>query len=98
MRNVTIVVPVLITSCHVSLKPKRGPLIAQIKITTTADVNTRGRPQNRDALFANAEYQLPLRMARLLDAGTCRRSEAMQLSGRAGYFGSGRVQHRGRDG
>src|SRR4029078_8831355 len=74
--------PVLITSCHVSLKPKIGPVTAQTAITTTAAVNTRGRPQNRDALFANATYQLPLCMGRFLDAGTCRRPKAMQLSGR----------------
>ena len=29
IRNVTIVVPVLMTSCHVSLKPNSGPVTAQ---------------------------------------------------------------------
>ena len=39
MRNVTIVVPVLITSCHVSLKPNIGPVTAHMTITSTANPN-----------------------------------------------------------
>lgn len=35
MRNVTIVVPVLITNCHVSEKPKIGPEIIHV-ITVVA--------------------------------------------------------------
>jgi hypothetical protein len=36
IRNVTIVVPVLMTSCHVSENPKIGPVMAQMTITPTA--------------------------------------------------------------
>src|SRR6187551_172396 len=52
-----IVVPVLITNCHVSLKPKIGPVITHTAIMATAMVNTRGRPQKCAAAFANLEYQ-----------------------------------------
>src|SRR5687767_5461908 len=38
IRNVTIVVPVLITSCHVLEKPNRGPLAAQSTTTATASI------------------------------------------------------------
>ena len=46
----TIVVPVLITSCHVSLKPNSGPVAAPTTMTPTASVNTGGLPQKCDAL------------------------------------------------
>ena len=36
MRNVTIVVPVLMTSCHVSLKPNSGPVMIQTAQTLAA--------------------------------------------------------------
>jgi hypothetical protein len=54
------VVPVLITSCHVSLKPNSGPLSAHTMITTTASEKTDGLPQKYAVCFANLEYQLPL--------------------------------------
>jgi len=38
------VVPVLITSCQVSLKSKSGPVTTQATITRTASVNVAGRP------------------------------------------------------
>src|SRR5262245_18575790 len=43
IRNVTIVVPVLMTSCHVSEKPKYGPVTSQ---TTTASA---ARPKAADS-------------------------------------------------
>src|SRR5687767_4906775 len=52
------VVPVLITSCHVSLNPKNGPVTAQTTIVASARINARGRPVARDAALAkrlNAE-------------------------------------------
>jgi hypothetical protein len=42
IRNVTIVVPVLITSCHVSLYPKTGPAAAQAMTVRTAMPNVVG--------------------------------------------------------
>jgi hypothetical protein len=39
IRNVTIVVPVLMTSCHVSENPKIGPLISQTRMVRTARPN-----------------------------------------------------------
>src|SRR6188474_3534990 len=57
-----IVVPVLITSCHVSLKPKIGPVTSQTTMMATANVNTRGRPQKWAAAFANPEYQAVVRI------------------------------------
>src|SRR5437867_1535608 len=45
IRNVTIVVPVLITSCHVSLKPKCEPKSAHTTIITAARMKVAGRPE-----------------------------------------------------
>ena len=36
IRKVTMVVPVLMTSCHVSEKPKSGPVAAQTRMTPRA--------------------------------------------------------------
>lgn len=52
------VVPVLITSCQVSLKAKSGPVTTQTTMMATARVNTRGRPQKCAAALANREYQV----------------------------------------
>jgi hypothetical protein len=56
MRNVRMVVAVLITSCHVSLKPKMGPVTIHASISITAETNTIGLPVMRDVVFAIAEY------------------------------------------
>jgi hypothetical protein len=53
IRNVTIVVPVLMTSCHVSLKPKKGPEMAHNIRTAVASENAPGRPAARDVHLAN---------------------------------------------
>ena len=45
MRKMTIVVPVLMTSCHVSLKERTRH--GQIAITATATQNVSGRPVAR---------------------------------------------------
>src|SRR5688572_19637311 len=64
MRNVTMVVPVLITSCHVSLKPNRGPLAAQITTMPNAVMNAIGRPVARAVVLAKRanhdEFFIPL--------------------------------------
>src|SRR5688572_32702436 len=57
MRNVTIVVPVLMTSCQVSLKPKRGPLTAQRMTTPNATPNAPGLPATCAVHFANRPNQ-----------------------------------------
>jgi hypothetical protein len=44
MRKVTIVVPVLITSCQESEKPKSGPVTAQTTTTPTARMKVEARP------------------------------------------------------
>lgn len=44
MRNVTIVVPVFITSCHVSEKPKKGPDSAQARTVITQTMKASGLP------------------------------------------------------
>jgi hypothetical protein len=44
MRKVTIVVPVLMTNCQVSLNPKKGPSNAQPTMTPQASTKVRGRP------------------------------------------------------
>src|ERR1051326_3390340 len=44
IKKVTIVVPVLMTSCHVSLKPKIGPLISHTQMVSAANANASGWP------------------------------------------------------
>lgn len=53
MRNVTIVVPVLITNSHVSLNWKNGPAIAQIKTIVAATPKAPAVPSKRAALLAS---------------------------------------------
>lgn len=52
IRNVTMVVPVLMTSCHVSENPNNGPVTAQITITAQASTKVDARPAACEALFA----------------------------------------------
>jgi hypothetical protein len=47
------VVPVLITSCHVSLNPNSGPVTAQITMTEAAATNVAGRPVARAVHLVN---------------------------------------------
>ena len=49
------VVPVLITSCQVSLKLKKEPVRAQSKIIDTADVKVIGCPAADEVHLANRE-------------------------------------------
>src|SRR5687767_6469187 len=66
MRKVTIVVPVLITNCHVSEKPKRGPVVAQSRMIATAAAKVEGLPLMTDADLANREkYEICCTIARL---------------------------------
>jgi len=51
IRKVTIVVPVLITSCHVLEKPKTGPVIIQAKTARQASKKVTGRPIARAMTF-----------------------------------------------
>src|SRR4051812_47357658 len=55
MRNVTIVVPVLMTSCQVSLNPNIGPVTAQTTMIAAATVNADGLPVVRAVHLANRE-------------------------------------------
>ena len=53
MRKVTIVVPVLMTSCQVSLKWKIGPLMIQAPTTLAARPKHSGWPVKRAARLAS---------------------------------------------
>jgi hypothetical protein len=55
IKKVKIVVPVLITSCHVSLKPKMGPVRSQARTTPAASANAIGWPAARAVQFAKRE-------------------------------------------
>src|SRR3954469_20778482 len=46
------VVPVLMTSCHVSEKPKNGPEIAQTTTVPRARAKTQALPTSREPTFA----------------------------------------------
>jgi hypothetical protein len=52
IRKVTIVVPVLITSCQVSEKWKSGPVMPQTRIVPSARPNAGTLPENRVAAEA----------------------------------------------
>ncbi len=56
----TIVVPVLMTSCQVSLKWKSGPVTAQSRMTRTASPNVTGWPEARAVAFANRVNHSPI--------------------------------------
>jgi hypothetical protein len=47
IKKVTIVVPVFIISCHVSLKPNMGPVIAQATMINTAAIKVTDLPDAR---------------------------------------------------
>lgn len=49
----TIVVQVLMTSCHVSEKPKIGPVRPHTAMDTRARTKTTGRPEYSATLLAN---------------------------------------------
>ena len=49
------VVPVLMTSCQVSLKPKSGPLSPQSRTNETAIAKLAGRPASTAILRAMVE-------------------------------------------
>jgi len=57
MRNVTIVVPVLITGCQVSLQWKMGPLIAHAATTHAASAKADGCPVAWAVVLANRVNQ-----------------------------------------
>jgi hypothetical protein len=52
------VVPVLMTSCHVSEKPKSGPLTAHMITTLTARMKVDARPAAREVRLARAPKNL----------------------------------------
>src|SRR3954465_11073278 len=54
IKNVTMVVPVLMTNCQVSEKPNNGPVIAQTRITPAARIKVDARPAACDVLFATS--------------------------------------------
>jgi hypothetical protein len=58
MRKVTMVVPVLITSCQVSEKSKSGPVTAHTTMIARAKANTQARPASRDVTVASCENTL----------------------------------------
>ena len=63
IRNVTIVVPVLMTSCQVSEKPKIGPVMPHTSTTATAPTKANGVPAAREhqrAKRVNNDASLPL--------------------------------------
>src|SRR5262245_11329742 len=63
IRKVTIVVPVLMTSCQVSEKPKRGPVAAQIRTMPRARKNVQAEPTTSDVTCANLRknsFMVPL--------------------------------------
>src|SRR5262245_128871 len=82
IRKVTMVVPVLMTSCQVSLYPKNGPVTAHTKITPTATPKAAGRPVAREVVLArrvNHDWDFTGRIGILLAGG--RRRERHRCAG-----------------
>ncbi len=52
------VVPVLMTSCQVSLKSNSGPVTIQARITIAARAKVSGRPVIREVHFAKRVNQV----------------------------------------
>jgi len=72
IRNVTIVVPVLMTSCHVSEKPNNGPVTPHTITMATAATNANGVPAAREhqrAKRVNSEAFLLLSWVPSIDMG-----------------------------
>src|SRR5262249_13697310 len=59
MRKVTMVVPVLITSCHVSENPKIGPVIPHTRTVSDAAIKAVGRPAALDVKLAMSPNNFP---------------------------------------
>src|SRR4051812_22265439 len=59
IRNVTTVVPVLITSCQVLSKRKRGPVIPQTRMMPQASVNALVLPVQRVTAEADCSSHRP---------------------------------------
>ncbi|MDT4856839.1 hypothetical protein FQZ97_912420 [compost metagenome] len=57
------VVPVLITSCHVSEKPKNGPATAQATTTTTQTRKAAGLPVQRATVLAKESKSRSMRVS-----------------------------------
>jgi hypothetical protein len=55
LRKVTMVVPVLMTSCQVSEKWNTGPVSPHTRMMAQARTNTQGRPASRDVIWATSE-------------------------------------------
>src|SRR5262245_24668154 len=70
MRKVMIVVPVLMTSCQVSLNPNNGPVTAQIRTMVTAIPNATGRPVQRAPCLANRPNHVSLSVMETSVPGT----------------------------
>src|SRR5688572_9933378 len=96
IRNVTIVVPVLMMSCQVSLKPNSGPVTAHDRMIATATQNVAGCPALRAVLLANRVNHDPLRYGRPCMAAALAKRKPIPRSANA--RGSRRVplllQHR----
>jgi hypothetical protein len=59
IRKVTMVVPVLMTSCQVSEKPKSGPVTAHTRMTATAARKLTEWPANAEVRVAKSANQRP---------------------------------------
>src|SRR5690242_16841835 len=67
IRNVTIVVPVLMTNCHVSENPNSGPLVPQATTTPAANMKVEARPAANDVRLAKSPKNLETCEAFLAD-------------------------------
>ena len=67
IKKVTIVVPVLMTSCHVSENPKIGPVTAQITIEAQATANVEARPHCAEVHCAAVPKAAPTENGRDLE-------------------------------
>jgi hypothetical protein len=79
------------TNCHVSLKPNKGPVIAQTSTTTTAKIKVDGLPEIREvatASRANNHFLAAMLQTYLLSEGLRALEPAFEMKTVGGYLGS----------
>src|SRR5581483_11357216 len=86
MRKVIMVVLVLITSCHVSEKLKKGPVISHTTTISKAIRNDLFVPLNTVAVWASLSKKLFLMLMQIREQFACHGTKEHGYWGFTGYF------------
>src|SRR5215475_6196654 len=90
IKKVTIVVPVLMTSCHVSEKPKIGPVTSQTRTTAAASAKPHELPVATLARRATCSSNFGLRAIVRLQKKTLEPACTIRNHGWGGWHNPGR--------